>query len=259
MMAYAQTNYPEPQGIPPTKYTIAQVGCFITAFCNLEQRFGKIIDPSGMNAFLRDNNFYIDVDDGVRDDVSWDTITKYDPNTTVTQIGNGAPPSSNAIVKFVYNGGSSTHFCLVNDASAGTIIDSWDAKIKSWNVYGGPVAYAVYNNKGVNMDSFNEGDRVNLNKWLYGNDLGLHGDQVGKTYKDAISGALTSPEYINQHTVNDGDAQNLANAGISNADSAKGFIWKDAVYNVVLKNLPTGGTIASGTYLRIDKTDIVEI
>lgn len=143
---FAQSNYNDPQGIPPTRYRIHDIGCFITSFCNLESRFGGSIDPPGMNAFLRDRGLYIDVDDGVRDDVSWDTITQFDPNTVVTGIGGGTPPHNNSIVKFIYNGGNSTHFCLVNDINDGTIIDSWDGQIKSWNVYGGVKAWASYNN-----------------------------------------------------------------------------------------------------------------
>lgn len=149
---YAQTNYPVPQGIPPTRYTIAEVGCFITSFCNILERFGTPIDPPALNNFLRDNGIYIDVDDGVRDDVAWNTITRYDPSVTVAKVGNGRPDSNNSIVKFVYNSGKSTHFCLVNNINDGTIIDSWDGKVKSWNAYGGPVAYAVYNKVGDNME-----------------------------------------------------------------------------------------------------------
>jgi hypothetical protein len=40
-----------------------------------------------------------------------------------------------------------THFCLVDDAKAGTVVDSFDGKIKSWNVFGGPVAWASYEDK----------------------------------------------------------------------------------------------------------------
>ena len=146
-MPYAQTNYPTvPQGIPPTRYTVAQIGCFITSFCNLMERFGRPMPPSTLNSILRDSKLYIDVDDGVRDDVSWDTILKVDGNIGLSATGYGGPPNDNCIVKFVYDGGK-THFCLVQSAAQGTIIDSWDGKVKSWNTYGGVKAWASYTNK----------------------------------------------------------------------------------------------------------------
>jgi hypothetical protein len=190
---YRQTNYPEPQGIPPTKYTIAQVGCFITSFCNLEQRFGKVIDPSGMNAFLRDNSIYIDVDDGVRDDVGWDTVTKYDPNTVVAAIGGATtPPSNNSIVKFVYNNGQSTHFSLVNDVSNGTIIDSWDGVVKSWNVYGGVKAWASYTNKGVNQMTEEQAKELSLYLRL----LAFESvDQANANSADDVRQFMSNPGY----------------------------------------------------------------
>lgn len=70
-MSYAQTNYLQPIGIAPTKYTIAATGCFLTAFANLlTDRFSKPIDPVGLNAVFRDRGIDIDVDDGVRDDLA---------------------------------------------------------------------------------------------------------------------------------------------------------------------------------------------
>jgi hypothetical protein len=154
-MAYAQTNYSQLQGktvngVRP-KYPISAIGCFITSFCNLEERFGRKIDPGTMDNELARTNLYMDVDDGVYDDVGWDTICKYDPNISIVKIGNGAPSDTNSIVKFNYKstrtGNFTTHFCLVADAAKGLIVDSWDGQIKSWGAYGGPVAYATYAKK----------------------------------------------------------------------------------------------------------------
>ena len=151
-MAYAQTNYSQLQGktvngVRP-RYSIHDIGCFITAFCNLLQRFGTNIAPDQMDNQLAAKNLYIDVDDGVYDDVGWSTITAYDPRVSIVTTGNGAPSSDNSIVKFVYYssrlGTNTTHFSLVHSAAQGLIIDSWDGQIKSWNVYGGPKAYATY-------------------------------------------------------------------------------------------------------------------
>lgn len=154
-MAYAQTNYSQLQGktvngVRP-KYPISAIGCFITSFCNLEERFGRKIDPGTMDNELARTNLYIDVDDGVYDDVGWDTICKYDPNLSIIKIGKGTPSDTNSIVKFSYKstrtGNFTTHFCLVADAAKGLIIDSWDGQVKSWSAYGGPVAYATYAKK----------------------------------------------------------------------------------------------------------------
>lgn len=151
-MAYAQTNYSQLQGktvngVRP-KYSIAQIGCFITAFCNLEERFGRAIDPPTIDNELARLNLYIDVDDGVYDDVGWSTVSAFDPTITVVKTGSGAPADNNSIVKFSYRssrtGVFTTHFSLVVDAAKGLIVDSWDGVVKSWNGYGGPVAYATY-------------------------------------------------------------------------------------------------------------------
>lgn len=161
---FAQQNYPEIQGMvnpltgAPPIYKISQIGCFITSFANLLTKKGSTADPGAINAFLRDRGLYIDIDDGRYDDVSWDTITKIDPSVTVSGMGTDTPPNNNSIVKFIYNNGASTHFCLVNNIANGTIIDSWDSQVKSWDVYGGVKAWASYN------ISVNGGDSMNLSE-----------------------------------------------------------------------------------------------
>ena len=151
-MAYAQINYTQLQGktvngVKP-RYSIHDIGCFITAFCNLMSRYGRQISPDQLDNELAAKNLYIDVDDGVFDDVGWSTICAFDPSISIVQTGNGAPTSDNSIVKFVYYsprlGTNTTHFSLVHSAAQGLIVDSWDGQIKSWNVYGAPKAYATY-------------------------------------------------------------------------------------------------------------------
>lgn len=148
---FAQTAYPyEKQGING-RYTIAEIGCFVTAFCNLLQRFGKNIDPPSLNRLFIQRGIYIDVDDGIRDDLGWPSITSYDGQVVVREVGGaGWPPNNNAIVKFYYKsqrtGAMVTHFCLVADVNAGTIIDSWDGQIKRPGIYGTPVAWCTYDN-----------------------------------------------------------------------------------------------------------------
>lgn len=144
-MAYAQRKYIQPMGIPPTRWRIDQVGCFLVAFCNLLERFDKGIDPVRLNREFVNRGIYTDIDDGVRDDLAYSSITRFNKNIVVTAIGNGRPRHNDCIVKFTgaFNG-FGTHFSLVHDAKRGTIIDSLDGKIKSWNVYGGPKVWAQY-------------------------------------------------------------------------------------------------------------------
>jgi hypothetical protein len=150
---YGQKNYLQIQGING-KYRIDQIGCFLTAFCNLEARKGRAIDPVNLNAVFRDRGIYVDVDDGIRDDLGWGSITSYDPHITVVQTGTGWPNSNDAIVKFHYrsvknptlpNGQPNMidHFCLVADHTQRKIIDSYDS-VEKVTPYGEPVAFAVY-------------------------------------------------------------------------------------------------------------------
>ena len=144
---FGQKNYNELQGING-KYRINQIGCFLVSFCNLMERFGKGVDPLTLNRIFRDKGIWLDVDDGIRDDLSFGSISRHDGNIVVTGTGAGVPPHSNAIVKFTgLNNGFGTHFCLVADRNAGTIVDSWDGKVKSWNVYGGPKSWATYEDR----------------------------------------------------------------------------------------------------------------
>ena len=134
MSFYGQKNYYDKMGGgnggKPAFYTIAQTGCFVTSFCNLLQRFGKDIDPPSFNRLYTQRGLYIDVDDGVKDDLGWSSITAYDGQVRSAKVGVGWPADNNAIVKFAYTspktGHPTTHFCLVADHQAKTIVDSWD-------------------------------------------------------------------------------------------------------------------------------------
>jgi hypothetical protein len=53
---YAQINYPQKLG--SGIYTIHDAGCFITAICNMLERFGKPIDPPTLNLYLIQHNLY---------------------------------------------------------------------------------------------------------------------------------------------------------------------------------------------------------
>lgn len=139
-MAYGQIHYG--QKIGSCNLTIAQVGCFLTAFANLEARFGRPIDPATLNSKFNAKHIYVN---GC--DLYWNAISRYDGNTITVSTGSGKPSSNNAIVQFIYNNGTAMHFSLVHDYKKGLIVDSWDGVVKSWNYYGGPKAWATYSNK----------------------------------------------------------------------------------------------------------------
>ena len=146
-MSYAQRNYNELQGIPPQKFRINQIGCFLTSFCNLLERFGRGVDPITLNRIFRDRGVYIDVDDGVRDDLGWQSITAYDGQIGVNKIGTGPIPDNNTIVRIAAGNRFGTHFCLVVDKRDGIdpiIIDSFDGAVKAASAYGKVTGWASY-------------------------------------------------------------------------------------------------------------------
>lgn len=146
-MSYGQVNYPQNLGTGPSVSTIADVGCFLTAFCNLLERFGTTIDPPTLNNYFIAHGTFL-ADGPNRDNLGWGSVSAFDGNVVATQIGGaGWPPTNDAIVKFIYKsqrtGQQITHFCLVVDRNAGTILDSWDGHVKH-TPYGNPVAWATY-------------------------------------------------------------------------------------------------------------------
>lgn len=212
-MPYAQTNYSQKQGMTVNGkapvYTIAQIGCFITAFCNLLERFGSPISPPDIDNALAARRAYIDVDDGIFDDVGWGTVSAINGNVVVSSTGSGAPTSNNSIVKFNYKSPNTerftTHFALVMNAAVGTILDSWDGRVKHWGVYGGPIAYATYvNNKPqpvqpINQGDIpmNDGDVTNLYRTILERDPDPGGLNTfrGKSWKEGFYGLADSAEY----------------------------------------------------------------
>lgn len=154
-MAYGQKNYPQVQGING-RYKISAIGCFLTSFCNLMTlRYGRDVNPADLNDYFVQHGTYIDVDDGVRDDLGWGSVTAFDGLTHPTRVVDhgvsnqtaGWPNTNEAIVRFWYRSVSSgqmiTHFCLVADAAAHTIVDAWDGVVKQ-SPYGEPTAFAEY-------------------------------------------------------------------------------------------------------------------
>lgn len=147
-MPYAQKNHADIQGIKG-KYKISQIGCFLTAYCNLLERFGRGVPPPALNAAYRDNGWFIDVDDGIRDDLNFYLINKYDPHIVVEQEGprsSNMPSHRNAIVRIAAGNKWGTHFCLVDRIEGGVvwIVDSWDGTIKKASAYGPIQGWATY-------------------------------------------------------------------------------------------------------------------
>lgn len=145
-MAYGQKNYADWQGIPPQRYRISQIGCFLTSFCNLLERFGRGLPPNQLNNIFINRGIYIDVDDGVRDDLGWQSVVAYDGHVALQKTGTGIPPHKNSIVRIKATNSFGTHFCLVDRIEGSTvyIVDSWDGAVKNSNVYGPITGWAAY-------------------------------------------------------------------------------------------------------------------
>lgn len=152
-MYYGQKNYPEKLG--NGNYTIAEAGCFLTAFANLAVKLGEGVDPLTLNTFFISHGVYQRDSDGANEDLAWGSITAYHPDIIVTSVANGGTPTgNNAIVKFHYNsvqtGIPIDHFCLVDhvDGNEVYIIDSWDGELKAPSAYESiyhlPLAWATY-------------------------------------------------------------------------------------------------------------------
>lgn len=148
-MPFAQINYSQKVG--NSSLSISEIGCLLTAFSNLLERYGEPVDPPTLNNDFNNKHTYILApEDGpnVSDDLAWGSISAHDGQVAVVGIGGaGWPDSNDAVVKFVYksprSGHQVTHFSLVADCHAGTIIDSWDGITKR-SPYGTPVAWAKY-------------------------------------------------------------------------------------------------------------------
>jgi LysM repeat protein len=154
MAWYGQKNYTDlmggGNGGRPAGYSIAEIGCFLTSFSNLLQKFNVAISPPELNKVFTQRGIYLnDPENGIHELLGWSSVTAYDGNVHITRQGKGGwPATNNAIVKFAFNsrttGQPTTHFCLVADPNAHTIIDSWDGVIRSPGYYGQPVEWAEY-------------------------------------------------------------------------------------------------------------------
>lgn len=150
-MTYAQINYQQKVG--NSNLTIAEIGCFDTADCNLLEAVGIEVDPATLNQFYTDNGIYTyDFTDRANDDITWGSVSRYDADISVREIGGAGWPQDNlAIVEFSYisshTGARITHFCKVADWQNQMIVDSYDGVTKkagTGTYYGEPVAWATF-------------------------------------------------------------------------------------------------------------------
>lgn len=139
-MLYAQKDFSQKLG--NSDNTIAESGALLVAFSNLLRRFGFSADPAKLDQGLRDHG--IDSSKGM----SWGFVSFFDPSIAVQQTGMGAPQFSDSIVRLEYDskltGKKAVTYAAVDSAELGTIVDSFDGIIKSWDVYGGPVEYVTF-------------------------------------------------------------------------------------------------------------------
>lgn len=151
-MAYGQKSYNEKigggNGGKPAVYSIRQVGCFLTMFCNLLERQGRGVDPLTLNRIFIDRGIFIDIDDGVRDDLGWQSITAYDGQIVVKSVGTGRPPESPLVgLKLKLRGAVGGYHFVLFDHFVGDeiyILDSWDGQVKSIHAYGELVQWCQF-------------------------------------------------------------------------------------------------------------------
>lgn len=101
--------------------------------------------------------------------------------------------------------------------------------------------------KGVEMPVlFNEGDRANINVYLYGSDLGRFKDAVGKEWKDAMYFAIfETPEYKTDALVNEGDVPAINEVyGATDGQVNVGHDWKWLFENFATSHRPPGNELA---------------
>ncbi len=148
---YAQRNYNEIQGING-KYRINQIGCYMTAYCNLLKGFGIEVSPLQFNRTMRERKLFIDVDDGIKDDLNNKSITQYDSRIKLVATGTGVLPkkvSKNTVIKFRFKSGNgfNTHFTMFHHLKGKHVwvIDSWDGQLKDGTAkYGTPLRWDSY-------------------------------------------------------------------------------------------------------------------
>ena len=140
----------------------------------------------------------------------------------------------------MFNEGDRQNMIAYFGADAG----AWQGEVgKDWKT-------AMYDIMEDNKNSlrllFNDGDRANLNTYLYGKDIGRFGSQVGKSWKNALYGAFEEVGFKTDQLVNEGDIGNLKTI-IGNSNIPKSVVgqpWKEFVYHDLKGLIPASGNAA---------------
>lgn len=132
-MTYAQKDYIEK--IAESELTIAQAGSLLTAIANLLTRFELDINPQALSVIFKDLSA-----DPLK--LTWGNISQVAPEVGIYSIGNGNPVFSDSIVVFNHN--ERISYAVVADATAETIIDSFDGEEKDWSLYGNPKMFVTF-------------------------------------------------------------------------------------------------------------------
>lgn len=136
MSNFAQKDYNTKIG--NSDVTIAEGGAFITAVANILGKFGLQTTPEDVADRYDELNAWY----------NWSLPSFLNDEIAPIEIAPGAPTSNDSIVSFTYEskltGEQVTGYACVDDYTKGTIIDSFDGEIRSWDVYGGPVSHATY-------------------------------------------------------------------------------------------------------------------
>lgn len=93
-------------------------------------------------------------------------------------------------------------------------------------------------------EMFNEGDRLNLNKYLYGKDNGYFKDKIGMDWKTAMYQLFSSGSQFDQdYKTNSGDIANIDKT-LGTTDAPQGWNWKDIYYSYIIgqNHLPNPGS-----------------
>jgi hypothetical protein len=80
---------------------------------------------------------------------------------------------------------------------------------------------------------FNEGDRLNINAYLYGEDRGRFKSAVGKEWKEAMYFSIFETlEFKTDQLVNSGDIPAIELVyGTKDGNTVVGKTWKDVLYH----------------------------
>lgn len=121
---------------------LQKTGPVLVAIANLVEAFGYEGTPEAIVELLQSRG--LEASSGML----WSYVSLLVPNVGIESTGTGAPLSDFSIVELRYTNPATnqelTTYAAVVNANEGTIIDSFDGIVKSWDVYGGPVGFVSF-------------------------------------------------------------------------------------------------------------------